>query len=153
MKRRAACVVAAVAVFLEVVGFYHASRGVLRENFVELSRDTGGFSSQHFSPYHFDPRSFGGMETSAADAFLVNAGLTLGLLPSERELTRVHRRENARSAVLGVVMIFSGMALDIYRKFGSALSQFFMCIRSVVTSASTSAIGWLRRNLPKLRRR
>lgn len=141
--------VLAFAALLEIAGFLLASRGVVRESFVELSRETGGFDLWQpegwhpqgwlrgsFDPEAFDPDSFSG-SPSAFDKFIVNTGLAIGLLPSERELSAEHRRDNARSAVIGVVLVLVGMLLDALVKARRLLSWFGACTLRLAAIVAT----------------
>ena len=136
------------------------SYGVVRESFAELSLETGGFDFRQpagrqpadkqpggsFDPEAFDPDSFGG-RLSALDNLLVSTGLTLGLLPTEKELTTEHRRENARSAVFGFLLLISGMLLPQAVKVGQEIVRLALRLyggaASIAKRRAARAVRWL----------
>ena len=147
------------AFILQFVGVYLSAYGVVRESFVELSRETGGFSFPHqpvgrqptghqpsFDPDSFDTDSFAG-RPSAVDQLLVGADLRLGLLPSEQELTPEHRRQNARWAVVGVFLVLGGMLLNAIVKGRRALWMVVMQISKFVRTVGQ----WIRRSAASLK--
>jgi hypothetical protein len=137
MEVRLCCVVVALAVVLELVGFLAASRGIARESFVELARETGGvwdegvWDSRVWGPGVWDTGQ------SKMNIALVKAALKYGWLPSSMELTDRHRRENAWSAVFGVALIVVGMLLNAVVKVRRLLSWLGTCAMRLVAAAAT----------------
>lgn len=143
-----------VAFAMECLGVWFSAYGVVRESFVELSRETRGFAidPDGIDPEGFHPDAFdmarSNRETYPVDRLLTTMGLRLGLLPSDSQLTSEHRRENARSAVIGILLLLGGLLLEGLVKARRPLRRLaggiFAAVR-MAAGALQSAGSWLRR--------
>jgi hypothetical protein len=82
----------------QVSGFFLTSYGMLRESFADLAQPEG------FGKGRAGEGPFGGGLTNTEEC-LVNFGVRVGLLPSDRSLVVTDRKKNAAWAIAGIILI------------------------------------------------
>lgn len=90
----------------ELFGVGLASYGLLRQSFAHLA------VVRRYGEGRFGEGTYGG-QPSPADQRWVRVAVWLRLLPSDRNLTIADRQENARRAIMGVVILVLAMLTDV----------------------------------------
>ena len=90
----------------ELLGFFLASFGVLRESFADLAEE------RVFGEGRYGEGEYGG--SSKGVLVIVKVGVLVRLLPGDRQLTLTDRRRNAALAISGVLLAGVGLVLAAF---------------------------------------
>lgn len=96
---------------LQLVGLALASFGLLRESFADLAKE------RPYGEGRFGEGEFGGAPSSGLTAGLIAVATTIRLLPKDEALTDTDRKQNAASAVAGVIVLFVATSVELFRGF------------------------------------
>ena len=94
---------------IEFLGFWFTSYGLLRESFSDIAKTSG------FGEGRFGEGTFGGGLTPFNET-LVNIGVSLNLLPSDREITITDFKQNAAYAIFGFLLLVFAFVLELFER-------------------------------------
>lgn len=94
---------------IEFIGIGFTSYGLLRVSFSDIARNSG------FGEGRFGEGTFGGGLT-LFDETLVNIGVSLNLLPGDRDITVTDLKQNAAYAIFGFLLLVFAFVLELFER-------------------------------------